>query len=256
MAMHLLGYYESVLTAGTLQALTPVPDPTVTESGNLIYVPDKYDQIVYASALTNGTSAFTRAQLQAPSLREMFFPDITELLQGASGTGFRQPDDYSQNPMQLKTNEGLEFFSDGGGDGSTGQGAYGLVWLADGKLSVSSGKVMTVRATAAASLAAGQWVNSALTFDQTLPVGTYDVIGMRAIGANLVASRLQFIGSSAVTRPGVPGVADEQQQGYNHFRKGASGTFGSFDSVTPPSAEFLGITDTSQVVYLDLVKTG
>lgn len=256
MAIHLIGYRTSVLTNGTLAALTPVPDPTVTINGNLIYVPDKYNQIVNAFALTKGAQAFTHAQLQAPSLRETFYPDIAGLFLGAAATGERQIDDYAQNPIQLKTNEGLEFYSDGGGNGTAAQDAYGLVWLSDGKLSTVGGKVMRIRATAAATLVAGTWVNSALTFDQTLPVGKYDVIGLRAVGANLVAARLQFIGASAVTRAGVPGAASEQASGFPQFRMGASGSFGSFDSVTPPSMEFLGDTDTSQVVYLDLVKTG
>jgi len=254
MASHLVGYYKSVLSAGTLAALTPVPDPTVTVQGNDLLVPAKYNQVVFGAALTVA-HALTQAQLQAPSLRGMYFPDLTPRVLAATFANIQRLGDLSQTPLQLQTNEGLQFFSDGGGDGTTAEACYGLVWLSDGALTPAKGKVYTMRATAAVALAAGSWVNGPLTFNQTLPVGTYSIIGMRAEGANLVAARLVFIGQSAITRPGVPGAGGANTSDLDQFRMGAAGAFGSFDSTTPPSVDCLGVTDTSQVFEFDLVKT-
>ena len=109
-----------------------------------------------------------------------------------------------------------------------------------------------MRATAAATLAAGTWVNSALTMTQTLPVGTYAVVGLRAIGANLQAARLSFIGGGY--RPGVPAVNGDGDGDFKPLRFGMSGEFGRFDNNTIPSVDCLGHTDTSQRFYLDLIK--
>jgi len=253
MTMHLVAYGKSITTKGTSQAITPVPDNTVTISGNHIYVPDKYNQLVYAGALTKGAQAFTTAQLQSPSLRDMFYPDISPLHLGTNFTGAQQVTDYSQTPIPLVTNEGLDFYSDGGGDGSTAQYAYGLAWLADGAVQPAKGEMVTVRCTAAITLSSATWVNGVLTISQTLPVGNYDVVGMRAEGSGLVAARLAFIGQSAVTRPGVTGVASPQIIQGNQFRYGNAGVFGTFNSITPPSLDALGDTGTAQVVYLDLI---
>ena len=70
MAIHTIAYGQSVLTAGTLQAITPIPDATVTENGKLVYVPAKYNKVVAAGASSTAT-ALTQAQPHAPSLREM-----------------------------------------------------------------------------------------------------------------------------------------------------------------------------------------
>lgn len=251
---HLVAYGESVTTAGTLQALTPVPDSTVTINGNHIYVPDKYNQLILAAAIVGGSSAFTEARAQSPSLREMFYPAITPLIQGSNFSGADPVTDYRYNPIQLVTNEGLDHYSDGGGNGSTAQNPYGLHWLADGAIQEAKGNMLTMRATAAITNASNTWVNGALTFDQTLPVGDYDVVGMRAEGTGLIAARLNFIGASAVTRPGCIGVANGQTVIDDLFRFGNMGVWGTFNSITPPSVDCLGDSGSAQVFYLDLIK--
>ena len=39
------------------------------------------------------------------------------------------------------------------------------------------------------------------------------------------------------------------------FRLGNLGVWGEFKNTTPPSVDVLGVTDTAQVVILDLIKT-
>ncbi len=254
MAQHLIAFGNSALTAGTLMALTPIPDPTVTQSGTLAYVPAKYSQVIAAAGLVTA-NAITQAQLQAPSLRELVFPDISPLTIGASFGADHSIDYRYAAPLKLDTNEGLEFLSDGGGDGTTAAYVYGLVWLADGPIAPVKGVHVKLRATTAIAAAAGAWSGGSLTFGQTLPVGKYQIIGMRAMAAGLIAARLIYIGPGAVTRPGVPGQPSEQTGALDHFVGGAGGTLGEFESVNPPSIEVLGGTSTAQTYEFDLVKT-
>lgn len=253
MSVHTVAYYKSVLSAGTLQAITPVPDPTVTINGNDIQVPGTYNKVTRIGSIA-GTHQGKQVELQSPSLRELYFP---EFFPGELVATFDDPfsfTDLDNSPLQLVTNEGLDFYSDAGGDDTTAQGVYGIVFLTDSPIVKASGKMRTIRASAAIQQAVNAWASGQLTFDQTLPVGTYDVVGLRAEAAGLVAARLIFIGASGITRPGVLCQSSANKIGVPHFRNGNFGIFGTFDSTTPPSIEVLGGTATAQEVYLDLVK--
>ena len=128
-----------------------------------------------------------------------------------------------------------------------------FLWLCDGPVKPVTGKVFTVRCTAAASLTTATWVNSALTFQQTLPAGHYQVVGFRAWSANGCAARIFFVGGA--WRPGAPMGNTEANDNWEDFRYGNTGVWGEFDNTTPPSVDVMGITDTAQVVLLDLIKT-
>jgi len=255
MSIHTVAYYESVTTAGTLQAITPVSDPTVTINSNAIQVPANYNKVTRVGSVT-GSNQGTQVELQSPSLRELYFPD---LFVGNLSTTFDNPFDFADldmSPLQLITNEGLEYYSDAGGDGSTAQAVYGIVFFTDAPIVKATGKERTIRGTLAASASASAWASSQITFGQTIPVGNYDVVGMRVEGAGLVAARLVFVGPSGITRPGCLGNSDANAIGQPAFRHGNFGVLGTFNSTTPPSVEVLGGSTSAQVIYLDLIKRG
>ncbi len=254
MGLHLVAYTASVLTAGGLATFPPVPDSTIGINGDAIQIPGKYNKIAAAAALvTYGT--MTQAQLRAPSLRELFFPDLSPLI---VGTGFGRPagvDLRFTDPEPLATNEGMTFLSDGGGDGTTAGEVYGLVWLSDGAVQRAKGVSHKLRATTAISAQVGGWENGAITFAQTLPVGTYQIVGLRAMAAGLIAARLVFLGALAVTRPGVPGVGSGNVVMPEGFGRLEAGVLGEFTSTSPPSMDVLGGSSTAQVYEFDLIKT-
>ncbi len=254
MAIHTIAYGMSVLAAGVLQALDPVPDATVTENGKMVYVPAKYNKVVAVGALST-SGALTQAQLHAPSLREMYFVDIAPLLIASTLGGSQSVENLFVNPLGLETNEGLEFFSDGGGLAAVAADVYGLLWLSDGAVTPAKGKHYKLRATSAIAQAPLAWTNGGLTFAQTLPVGTYQIIGLRAMSADLIAARLVYIGAAAVTKPGVPGVADMQSVVPAGFGVGDLGILGQFESTNPPSIDVLGGVSASQTYEFDLIKT-
>ena len=253
MSQHIVAFLSSVLTAGTLQGITPVPDATVTIGANNLYVPAKYNKVLFAAGFT-GSVAATRQQLRSPSLREMFFPEITPANVSGSFSGGRFYTDFVDSPVQLETNEGLNYFSDGGGDGTTAQNVYAVVVLADAAPATQKGKIFSLYATSAIAASATAWVNGPITFDQTLPVGKYDIVGMRVNGAGIVAARLIFIGASAITRPGCFGTDVISRENFPLFRMGNNGVLGTFDTTTPPSLEIIGGATTSQALIFDLIK--
>ena len=253
MSQHIVVFRSVVLTAGTLQAITPVADSTVTIGSNNLYVPAKYNKVLYAAGF-NDNSGQTRQQLRAPSLREMFYPEIVPMLDRNNFTGGRFFTDFSENPVQLETNEGLNFFSDGGGDGTTAQIVDGVVIFGDASPAIQKGKIFPLYATASIAAADDGWASGPIVFDQSLPVGKYDIVGMRVNATGGIAARLIFIGGSAVTRPGCFISDSITRENFPDFRMGMNGLLGTFDTSTPPSLEIIGGSTTSQALIFDLIK--
>ncbi len=253
MSQHLVVFSSNVLSSGVLQSITPVADPTITIGSNNLYVPTKYNLVLFCAGFT-GAAAATRQQLRSPSLRELFYPEITPANITGTFSGGEFYSDFTPNPITLQTNEGLNFFTDGGGDGTTAQRIYGVVIFGDAAPSVQKGKIFPVYATTAIQAKVDGWASGVITLSQTLPVGKYDIVGMRINGAGLIAARLIFIGASAVTRPGIFCTDVVSRENFTQFRNGNNGVLGTFDTSTPPSLEIIGGTSSSQNVILDLIK--
>ncbi|MAH48063.1 hypothetical protein CMI37_19730, partial [Candidatus Pacearchaeota archaeon] len=156
------------------------------------------------------------------------------------------------NPIQLDRLEALQCQLLNN-PGSAAQSYHG-VWLSDGALAPVNGDIRTIRATLAISLVVTGWTNGAITFPVSLKAGRYQVVGMRCVSTNGVFARLVFPGQA--WRPGVPIVNDEVDRDAPLFRNGAAGVWGEFDSASPPTVDAIGVTDSSQELFLDLIYIG
>lgn len=243
--------YEGTVTAGTQTQLTPIADPTITINSKDIQVPATYNKLIRCGA-TPGASGSKYFEFESPSLRGLYFPQFGQWATGTSFPNERDFVDLEGSFLQLVTNEGLSVYSDVG-PASAGD-AYVVAFLADNPVAKAAGNFRTIRATSSVQAAATTWASGSITFDQTLPVGTYDIIGLRVEGAGLIAARLIFIGLNAATRPGVLCQNAAGNKGQFQFRHGNAGVFGSFPETNPPSIEIVGGTGASQVLYLDLIK--
>lgn len=251
MTQHLIAFEESIDPAGALANIAGVPDVTVSVSGDDIDVPRELPNIVGQAALTAAANLLS-AQIQSPSLRSVVNIDVEPIV---NAVVFGDPPAtlyHPLSPIPLVGLESLNFLINS--DPAVPEAHYGLVWLSDGPQQPVAGNIFTVRATGAAALSIGLFVNTALTFTQTLPVGVYQIVGFRARGTNLVAARLVFIGG--IWRPGVPAVNAIGDRDLMIFRYGRGGVLGQFDQQTPPTVDCLGITDTAQTFLLDLIKVG
>lgn len=249
--MHLAAFYESIDPAGVLSPITAVQDETVFTSGDDVRAPLDLPNIMGQGVLINDASA-AGAQIQSPTLRSIANLDVEPVVAAAV---FGSPPEalmHMDNPVPLRPDEAITCHVDSNPAGAVDH--YGLVWFGDGPQQSVSGDIHTVAATAAASLSAGVWVNGNLTFNQALPVGHYQIVGMRARGTNLVAARLAFVGGT--WRPGVPAVNAIGDEDPRTFRYGKSGVFGTFHTNTPPTVDCLGITDTAQNFMFDIIRVG
>ena len=251
MAFTLISYNESLDPAAAWVNVAGTPDPHVTVSGDDILVPE-LDQIAAIASCGDQTVA-SQCRLTSPSMLAGGFQEY--LPQLASGLVFGiepEVNSKSENPIQLDRMEALqaEVLSN---PGSAAQHYVG-VWLSDGVLSPVTGSIRTLRATAAVSMVVTGWTNGALTFPVSLKAGRYQVVGMRASSTNGVFARLVFPGSP--WRPGVPMVNNEADRDFPLFRNGRAGVWGEFDSASPPTIDILGVTDSSEEIFLDLIYLG
>ena len=249
--LHLAAYYKSVDPAAVTTLISAVPDQAIFTSGNDVRVPKDLANLAAEAALSAAIGP-QYGEVQSPSLRELANQDIFPIAAAAKFGAQDQVQHHFDNPRSLKAAESVNFWINATGGAAAAN--YGLIWLSDGPVKPTTGKIFTVQASGTAALAAGTWVNTPVDFDTVLPAGTYQVVGFRAQGANLVASRLVFIG--AAYRPGVPGEVSSANQYFPWTRMGKMGVFGQFDINQPPTVDCLGATDAAQVFAFDLIQTG
>jgi len=261
MAFTLAAFYENIDASAALSALDTIEDTHITVSGKDLTIPI-LNKIIMAFAMGDG---LVQGRLSSPSLRRMWLFDLPAFYPASSLPTDQAVDeagsnaytiyrdvpivDLKENPLELVSSEKLNFLVKNGGAAHT----YGLVWLADAVPRPVTGKIFTVRATCSKTLTPNKWTATPLNFEQELPAGRYQVVGMRAKSDNIIAARLLFVGQ--VWRPGVLGVKTYSERYDEMFRMGKMGVFGEFEFDQPPQVEFLAsAADTSEEVFLDLIQ--
>lgn len=242
--------YESTASLAALTAITPVPDPTVAVIGNDIRIPVALPNMLGAAAMINSALGTPRMQIVTPSLRALVPFDVNPIINGLTFTNWLAFDNLLLSPVPLVGLEPMDAFAQNGAAVVNRL----VVWLGDGPVKPTTGKIYTIRATSTSTLVTATWVNSgALTFASTLPTGHYQVVGFRAFSTNMVSARIFFVGYP--WRPGVTGDASDGTAFNVPFRYGAAGVWGEFDNTVPPTIDTLGVTDTAQTMFFDLIKT-
>ncbi len=276
MAKHLIAFSQAQ-SVTTYTKVNFAADVTVTPIGaNLVQVPAT-NLLIGAYGFGGITATgLTRYQISTPSLKANRVPiqidasdttttqpaDATAVAVAGTATGppIPQLQFWGDTPIPLAPGESLEVDEITAG---ANQATFGI-WLDNGLPDTVTGPLLAgVRATSATTLVANAWTASTLTFDNTLPVGSYAVVGMAALSATGVLAR--------VALPGFPWrmgcIAQKTTSAFrqDYFRAGRFGTFGqgayhswgAFVSTSPPQVEFFaGAADTSEVVLFDLVKIG
>lgn len=247
MPIHVAGYETSASNAA-LTAITPIQDGVVQIQGNDILVPAICNQLGYAVGMINSAAATLRVQLTSPSLKAFVPIDISPIVNGLVQPAVPLAMRWIDAPVPLVTAEPLDTLVQNGAAVMN----RAFVWFTDGPWKPVTGTTYSIRFTAAATLVTATWVNSAITFATALPAGNYKVVGLRVVSTNGVAARLFFKGS--FFRPGTPVVTVDGNNEWPDFRWGNSGVWDQFNNITPPSVDVMGITDTAQIGYLDIIK--
>jgi len=250
----LAAWSQTVDPAGAFVALNAVVDQhlvVLTVSG--IEVPSLNQVIALAAGVE--TTVAQQARLTAPSRRILALQRIAPTQGNAAGPSLPADPQHVVDlldvpiPMVVGETAQIEILS----DPAAAQVQWGLVWFADGPVAELKVPTFTIRATGATVLAANAWVLVPLVFSETLPRGRYQLVGLRAQSANMVAARAVFPGGP--WRPGVLGTNTDRHLENRMFRWGNMGVFGEFEDTAPPQVECLAAAaDAAEVFYLDLIQ--
>jgi len=240
-------FTESQDTA-VLANIAAVPDTHLRVVGDDVYVPALSQLAGYHFMGAN----FTQGQIDSPSLRVQTLIDVepADLAdEPGSPSAFH---DLMGTPVPLVVGETIRTLMAEDAAGASRVSA--LIWFSDGPVTPVTGKIQTLRATGSTTLTADAWTPVPLTFSQTLPAGTFQIVGARFQSAGCRAGR--FIVPGYSWRPGAPGHDADGDLDDPRFRYGRAGVWCEFVSDNPPQAEFFSASaDTSEVVHLDLIKT-
>ena len=250
---HTAAFYESVDQAGIYANMAVPPDQLLTVVTPNMQVPVLNKVVLVAAGLENTVAP--RCRLVTPSLRTKSLFQVAPISVAAAGPVVPADPhavvDLRDTPLELMVGEQLQFAALA--NPAAVQIQWCFVWFADGPTTPVKGPIFTVRAVGATALVAGTWVTCPLVFDENLPRGRYQVVGMKALSATCKAARLLI--PSQQWRPGVLGNVTIDQREWSGFRYGNMGIFGEFEDVDALNADFMaGAADGAEVVYLDLIQ--
>lgn len=244
---HLAGFTQSQDSAVLIPAAA-LADQSLQINGNDIIVPRDLTNLIWSYAL--GPSA-TRAQIVAPSLRRIFAEEIFPLDLNATATDQLVINNNAQSPLLLDPGEPLEAWMAEGAAGASRVTI--LVALADAPPVPIVGDIHAIRVTSTGTAVANAWTNIPLTFNDTLPSGTYALVGAALQSTNMQAFRFVFKGG--MYRPGAVGSALISTRQHEMFRNGMLGSWGEFENLTPPTVDVLcNGADAAFAGVLDLVQ--
>ncbi len=252
MAFHLFAYTDLDVAAATNDDVAALTDNYLTiQNGHFI---SQTDLMLMAAAAFNAGG--TNARINTPHFRAVSIPSIQPIEVAIGPTDLPAIDWMAPAKLVIPAIDEIAFEISNGGAGGVRQ--TGLVWAAlpGHTLNIPSGDSFTLRATGTITAVANTWTAGSFTFDQTLPQGNYQVIGMDIIGTNLQAGRLVFQGIGP--RPGVLARTAVGNMSWPFmFRRGSAGIFGTFPNTAQPNIEILASgANTAQTVYLDVIRIG
>lgn len=246
---HLAAFRGSVTNGTTNTPIAGVPDQALARDASSNFLAPPNVNIKLAAA---GGVNMSRARVNTPSLREVALPyiaPINQTLAIPSPPNLADFGDYGVMPRFGDSISVEATHSD-----VAPQVMYALMWLMFGRVQPRAGKVYRTRFTAAITGSAGTWQSGAITLDQVLPAGIYQVVGLDVEGTNLLGARLIFPG--APWRPGVMGRNAINSVPPRIFLTEQLGVFGEFNSVMMPQLEiYVEAACTAQEGYMDLIQT-
>ena len=207
--------FTGTVAASSETELTPISDG-ILAIANSRFFPQRNMQLLYTGATCTDLQ---RARWRTPKFRQITTPYIRPFDDSGVFASDTEIADYTRNPLVFAALEEIELlmFQD---NASTQEG-YTVVGMTESSVPAPSGDIYTLRGTHSTTLAAANWTNTEMTWQDSLPAGRYSVVGMMYFGATAKAARL--IMDQEFFRPGCCGWADPQHQTDQIFRYGRLG---------------------------------
>lgn len=247
---HLAAFSQTTGGALTFTALNAVADQMLTlATATTFLTPDKCQLVAsYSVGVT-----LSRDRLNTPSLRMIGLPSLTPVSVGATNPSPLNIFKSTDNPIDIPPVDPIGVdISDTAADTVT----VGL-WLQYRFQPVPSGKRYRLRFTSAITGVINAWAFGAITMDTVLPQGSYTVIGLDVVAANVILARLIF--ADGGPRPGCTVRNAVGSIMHPLWTSGELGVWGTFNNANMPQLEILlgaGGANAAQEGFIDVIRTG
>ncbi len=244
--LHVAAFTSSQIGAANQQMAALSDDILIIQNSNFLLQKDM--QLLFAAAMSVSIS---RARLNSPSMRQIAPKYIRPVIAAVIPGNNPNVDFDNLNPFTLKGLEEItcEFTHTnvGAERGTT------IIGIADRIVPPPSGSVYPLRVTSVGPAVANSWTTIALTFEQSLPAGTYAVIGGEMFSATGIAFRLIF--DEQVERPGFLMHSALTQRSAFETYEWPFGVWGRFRTTNLPRCQVLcNAADAVFEGYLHCVK--
>lgn len=239
---HMLAFAGSVNGESSDVTIDAVADSVYSIISNSFVATNNLN-IFYAAGLNCDKC---RAKITAPSLLDIGYPSIQPL--ETSSPVFGSVMNFIDYPIPILAEEAFGVQASNTNVGSKNLQFFLGVGQNQTKLD-NLPELRWLRATSTTTTSAGVWAIGTMTFDDSLPVGNYDVYGLIGIEVSgvILAARLVFPGQ--IERPGALVISGESIPPDKIFQ-GDLGVWGTFASFAPPTIEVFALSSTS--VPIDL----
>ena len=244
---HTLAYFNNIGVVVDTD-MTPIQDNVILiQNAHFVF---QQDVNLFLAALMEATPA--RARIVTPSLRIPSTPWIRPLITGTVPPNQPVMADYRANPLTLRSLEETQMLVTSA-LAMGNEHATGLLWVGDAITPAPQGNVVTMRGTSTSAAVVNTWSPLTVIWQDTLPFGTYGIVGLQHQSTNGQAARLNINGQQ--WRPGALSVTGLGNYSVPAFLKGGMGLWGTFRSTAMPIVEVLcDAANAAHEVYLEFVR--
>lgn len=252
MAFHCAAYTAAAAFGATNNDTPAVSDDILFIQNNHLF--PTHDMYMVAAA-TMGP-AITRSALKSPKLNQITPQYLRPPI--LSATPLTNPNVawWFQDPFKLNGQEEISnVISNNAGAGTDRETTIVLLRDTPSIEPVPQGDYFVSRFTSTAVATANAWTTVAVTFEQQIPIGTYEVWQAEMQSANIQAFRIIF--DNQYYRPGFLGLTALSNRNPDQFYQGVLGAWGRFKTFSLPRFQVLcNAADASFEGYIRYLKVG
>lgn len=243
---HVLAYTSNTFGVTNFDT-TPVQDAIMTIQNNHFF---PWMPMSLYGGWFSGT-LLSAAILVTPTTRQIVPPRLYPINAFAAPPDRPHMFDRRSNPFNLNAMEEISLQVNLGGAANAIQ--YGILFVGTSLDPIPAGNIYTLHGTSTTAVVANSWTQLQVTYDQTIPAGTYVVISTQHQSANGVAHRLIF--KDQIWRPGMLSLTSLTNIGWPEYNIGGMGKLGQFTTTTYPTWEILaGAADAAHDVMFNMIR--
>jgi hypothetical protein len=228
-----------------------VVDPALSRSATSnLYIFQQKLQLLAGVAMS---ATMARCKLSSPTLRQINTFYLRPTIAAQIPASLAIVDWYGDQPVMLPSLEEVGPLITN--TSAANEQTTVLIWIATSVDPVPPGQIIHARATSTTAAVANTWTTMSFTLEQSLPTGTYAIVGSEHISAHGIAHRVVF--PNMIFRPG--SLSHQSVNDIQDIRllTRRLGSYGTFVNTAPPLVDvFCSAADASHEFYFQLVPIG